>query len=138
MSTGYAVPWGVRFVVAWLSGTSILRQTQGGDRGVVTQLLSRDFQLHQQLLSRQVRRMAAGTVGGVAWEGPGAGGGRAGQLSRVRILKSAAINDIVMPNTTQLAVGQYGIRALTGRRVAANTIEAMRRLGVGVASSLRS
>ncbi|GFH18773.1 ribosomal protein L10e/L16 [Haematococcus lacustris] len=32
-----------------------------------------------------------------------------------------------MKNTTQLKYGMYGIRALTDRRVAANTIEAVRR-----------
>ncbi|KAG2502222.1 hypothetical protein HYH03_000708 [Edaphochlamys debaryana] len=37
------------------------------------------------------------------------------------------INNIIMPNTTQLKYGLYGIRALGGRRVAANTIEAVRR-----------
>jgi len=41
--------------------------------------------------------------------------------------KSAAINDTVMPNTTDLKYGMYGLRAVTGRRVAAATIEAVRR-----------
>jgi hypothetical protein len=48
-------------------------------------------------------------------------------LSRRRVPKSAAINTTLMPNTTQLQYGIYGIRALTERRVAANTIEAVRR-----------
>lgn len=50
-----------------------------------------------------------------------------GQLSRQRVPKSVGINDVIMPNTTQLAYGVYGIRALSGKRVAANTIEAVRR-----------
>ncbi len=50
-----------------------------------------------------------------------------GQLSRQRVPKSVGINDVIMPNTTQLAYGMYGIRALSGKRVAANTIEAVRR-----------
>ncbi len=50
-----------------------------------------------------------------------------GQLSRQRVFKSAAINDNIMPNTTQLKHGLYGIRALSGKRVAANTLEAVRR-----------
>ena len=50
-----------------------------------------------------------------------------GQLSRQRVAKSVGINNIIMPNTTQLEYGVYGIRALSGRRVAANTIEAVRR-----------
>lgn len=48
-------------------------------------------------------------------------------LSRVRVPKSAGINDTKVPNTTDLKYGIYGIRAITGRRVAANTIEAVRR-----------
>ena len=60
---------------------------------------------------------------------PWAGGSRRSNtnLSRRRVAKSAAINDTVVPNTTDLKYGLYGIRALTGRRVAANTIEAVRR-----------
>ncbi|EFJ52881.1 hypothetical protein VOLCADRAFT_72524 [Volvox carteri f. nagariensis] len=50
-----------------------------------------------------------------------------GQLSRQRVPKGAAINDNIMPNTTQLKYGLYGIRALAGKRVAANTLEAVRR-----------
>ncbi|GLI61789.1 hypothetical protein VaNZ11_004289 [Volvox africanus] len=50
-----------------------------------------------------------------------------GQLSRQRVPKGAAINDNIMPNTTQLSYGLYGIRALSGKRVAANTLEAVRR-----------
>jgi hypothetical protein len=122
MSTGIVDPWGTRFAFGWISGASISLQSLGGARGAVAQMVLRGSQVHQQWLApgRQARCMAAGAAGG-------AGGGRPGQLSRVRVPKSAAINDTVMPNTTQLAVGQYGIRALTGRRVAANTIEAMRR-----------
>lgn len=48
-------------------------------------------------------------------------------LSRQRVPKSAAINDTLMPSTTDLKYGMYGIRTLTGKRVAANTIEAVRR-----------
>ena len=48
-------------------------------------------------------------------------------LSRRRVPKSYAINDNIMPNTTELKYGTYGLRAVTGRRVAANTIEAVRR-----------
>ncbi|KAJ9507151.1 hypothetical protein QJQ45_006229 [Haematococcus lacustris] len=50
-----------------------------------------------------------------------------GQLSRQRVPKSAGINRTLMKNTTQLKYGMYGIRALSDRRVAANTIEAVRR-----------
>ncbi len=50
-----------------------------------------------------------------------------GNLSRVRVPKSAAINDTVVSNVTTLKFGQFGIRALNGKRVAANTIEAVRR-----------
>ncbi|GLC41013.1 hypothetical protein PLESTB_000952400 [Pleodorina starrii] len=50
-----------------------------------------------------------------------------GQLSRQRVPKGAAINDNVMSNVTQLKFGLYGIRALSGKRVAANTLEAVRR-----------
>eukprot|EP00955_Chlamydomonas_euryale_P026512 279813-Chlamydomonas_euryale.AAC.1 len=50
-----------------------------------------------------------------------------GQLSRVRVRKSVGFNDVVMPNTTGLKFGTFGIRAVTGKRVAANTIEACRR-----------
>lgn len=65
-----------------------------------------------------------------------------GALSRVKVPKREGFNDTVMPNSTQLKHGAYGIRAVTGRRVAANIIEAVRRwagrerttrLGVGVA-----
>lgn len=52
-------------------------------------------------------------------------------LSRQRVPKSAAINDTIMPNTTDLKYGSYGLRAVTGRRVAAATIEAVRRLVQG-------
>jgi len=48
-------------------------------------------------------------------------------LSRIRVPKSVGINDTIMPNTTQLKYGTFGIRAVTGRRIAANTIEAVRR-----------
>lgn len=48
-------------------------------------------------------------------------------LSRQRIFKSAAINEVPFGNNTDLKFGRYGIRATTGRRVAANTIEAVRR-----------
>jgi large subunit ribosomal protein L16 len=48
-------------------------------------------------------------------------------LSRVRVAKSEGINDTIMPNTTQLMYGIYGIRAVDGKRVAANTIEAVRK-----------
>ncbi|GFR42328.1 hypothetical protein Agub_g3235 [Astrephomene gubernaculifera] len=50
-----------------------------------------------------------------------------GQPSRQRVPKRMGINDVIMPNTTQLKFGLYGIRALSGKRVAANTIEAVRR-----------
>ncbi|PNH10938.1 50S ribosomal protein L16 [Tetrabaena socialis] len=50
-----------------------------------------------------------------------------GQLSRQRVFKGAGFNDVIMPNTTQLEYGLYGVRALSGKRVAANTIEAVRR-----------
>ena len=46
---------------------------------------------------------------------------------QVRVPKSAGINDTIMPNTTGLMYGNFGIRAMTGKRVAANTIEACRR-----------
>lgn len=48
-------------------------------------------------------------------------------LSRKRVPKSAAINDTIVSNKTDLKYGAYGIRAVTGKRVAANTIEAVRR-----------
>lgn len=48
-------------------------------------------------------------------------------LSRKRVPKSAGINDTIMPNSTDLKFGSFGVRALTGKRVAANTIEAIRR-----------
>lgn len=51
------------------------------------------------------------------------------QLSRVKVPKSAGINDTLVPNTTTLKYGSFGIRAMTGKRVAANTIEAVRRCG---------
>ena len=49
------------------------------------------------------------------------------QLSRERVVKSEGINDTIVPNTTQLMYGPFGIRAVTGKRVAANTIEAVRK-----------
>lgn len=48
-------------------------------------------------------------------------------LSRIRVFKSAGINETIMPNTTTLKYGLYGIRAMTPCRAAANTIEAVRR-----------
>jgi len=48
-------------------------------------------------------------------------------LSRKRVPKSAGFNDTVMTNHSDLKYGMYGIRALTGKRVAAHTIEAVRR-----------
>ncbi|KAG2439620.1 hypothetical protein HXX76_004972 [Chlamydomonas incerta] len=50
-----------------------------------------------------------------------------GQLSKQRVPKRVGINDVIMPNTTQLQYGMYGIRAMAGKRVAAATIEAVRR-----------
>ncbi|GAX81968.1 hypothetical protein CEUSTIGMA_g9396.t1 [Chlamydomonas eustigma] len=49
------------------------------------------------------------------------------QLSRVKVPKSAGINDTIMPSNTDLKFGSFGIRAITGKRVSANTIEAVRR-----------
>lgn len=58
------------------------------------------------------------------------------QLSRVKVPKSAGINDTLMPSTTTLKYGSFGIRAMTGKRVAANTIEAVRRYGFDRGSSI--
>lgn len=49
------------------------------------------------------------------------------ELSRVRVMKRFGINTTIMPNNTDLVYGKFGIRAITERRVAANTIEAIRR-----------
>ncbi|MEW5296998.1 MAG: hypothetical protein WDW38_007233 [Sanguina aurantia] len=49
------------------------------------------------------------------------------ELSRIRVMKRFGINTEIMPNNTDLMFGKYGIRAITERRVAANTIEAIRR-----------
>ncbi len=47
--------------------------------------------------------------------------------SQVRVRKRDGFNDVIAPNTTTLKYGVFGIRAMTGKRVAANTIEAVRR-----------
>lgn len=52
---------------------------------------------------------------------------QAGQLSKQRVFKREGINDVIMPNTTQLRYGTYGIRAMASKRVGAATIEAVRR-----------
>lgn len=49
--------------------------------------------------------------------------------------KSAGINDTLVPNTTALKYGSFGIRAMTGKRVAANTIEAVRRCAANMAAA---
>ncbi|KAG2432389.1 hypothetical protein HYH02_012961 [Chlamydomonas schloesseri] len=50
-----------------------------------------------------------------------------GQPSKQRVPKREGINNVIMPNTTQLQYGMYGIRAMAGKRVGAATIEAVRR-----------